>query len=548
MDSLDSEESRISLKSLKSVQITDAVVMPIYPPSLRDMRAGVFDAGGQLLQSSLLLRDAGYIIGPATSREPEEFLSGEYIFGGYLFDHFGHFLLESCQRLWFAKHYPGIPIVWALGSRLQTYQEEIFKLLGLRNKNIFIAKPTKVAALHLPDPAYRIQTYCSPEMVDLMGQWEGDLVPGRKTWVSRSTLPESLGKVYSEKRLEERLAQVGWNIFHPQRHSIGEQLATYSSSEHLAGFAGSAFHSLILLKDYRGKISLFERGSPLNLNYATIANAKNLNQTIYQIEMEQGSKKGYMTSYSLPSATKILNNLVGPAEPYNPPTTRTYSSRRINTLVEKLSYKTYLEIGVALGETFLNAKIETKRAVDPNFRFDYRSVETQNVRFYEIPSDEYFSHHVKQEKFDLVFLDGLHTFEQTFRDFCNALTATHDRSIIIIDDTIPSDVYSSWPNQAEAVRFRAESGGKGGAWHGDVFKTVFAIHDFFPTLSYLTINTEGNPQTLIWREPRTEFRPLFNSLETISRLSWFDLRKNIECLNRMTEQQGLEHAMTRVLG
>ena len=84
---------------------------------------------------------------------------------------------------------------------------------------------------------------------------------------------------------------------------------------------------------------------------------------------------------------------------------------------------------------------------------------------------------------------------------------------------------------------RKEAGGSGNAWHGDIYKMVFAIHDFFPSLSYVTIATDGNPQTLVWRESRAGFVPRFNSLEVISRLTWFDLRENLDILNRQTEKE-----------
>ena len=161
-----------------------------------------------------------------------------------------------------------------------------------------------------------------------------------------------------------------------------------------------------------------------------------------------------------------------------------------------------------------------------------------------MPSDAYFA--TCREIFDIVFLDGLHVFAQTFRDFCNTLLVTHERSLIVIDDTVPDDIYSSWPHPREAQAFRRQAGGVGGSWHGDIFKMVFAIHDFFPRLSFCTIGTEGNPQTLVWREPRQDFRPRFNSLETVSRMSWFEMRRNFELMRVMPEAEALALVTARL--
>lgn len=226
--------------------------------------------------------------------------------------------------------------------------------------------------------------------------------------------------------------------------------------------------------------------------------------------------------------------------------TGTHTSRRINAIAAGIDAKTYLEIGVYKGDTFMAVDIPQKEAVDPNFRFDYQSHASESVRFHAMPSDDYFVSRNENKPFDIVFLDGLHTFEQTFRDFCNTLSSTHGGSVILLDDTIPSDVYSAYPNQQTAVRLRNQAGGAGNAWHGDVYKMIFAIHDFFPTLSYLTIGTMGNPQTLVWRESRKEFRPRFDSLEAISRMSWFDYKQNMDLARLVPEPEALEQVSAGV--
>lgn len=53
-------------------------------------------------------------------------------------------------------------------------------------------------------------------------------------------------------------------------------------------------------------------------------------------------------------------------------------------------------------------------------------------------SDTYFSSLAPEVTFDIVFLDGLHTFEQTKADLFNALRHV-PRGVILIDDTVPED-------------------------------------------------------------------------------------------------------------
>jgi hypothetical protein len=108
-------------------------------------------------------------------------------------------------------------------------------------------------------------------------------------------------------------------------------------------------------------------------------------------------------------------------------------------------------------------------------------------------SDQFFADMPVDQTFDLVFIDGLHPFEQTYRDFCNSLLHTHPRSVLLIDDTLDNDVYSTITDYKWALKYQEAAGSKGRAWHGDIFKLVFALHDFYPGLNYRTMVGSGNP-------------------------------------------------------
>ena len=97
---------------------------------------------------------------------------------------------------------------------------------------------------------------------------------------------------------------------------------------------------------------------------------------------------------------------------------------------------------------------------------------------------------------------------------------SHKGTIWLIDDTVPSSNYAALPSQADARKYRDMVGDKQNAWMGDVYKVIFAIHDFFPQLSLRTFKSHG--QTVVWQEPRTEFSPIFNSLEEIGSMQFVD--------------------------
>jgi hypothetical protein len=222
------------------------------------------------------------------------------------------------------------------------------------------------------------------------------------------------------------------------------------------------------------------------------------------------------------------------------------SARRINILAKANYAASYLEVGVQRGVTFFDVAIPNKVAVDPMFKFDLSAHQAAGVEFHPVTSDRFFAELPLSRKFDLIFLDGLHTFEQTLRDFCNSLSHSHEKTIWVIDDTVPSDIYSAHKVQASAVGRRvAETKNKKAlAWHGDVYKTVVAIHDFFPSFNYCTVNTVGHKQTFVWMEKQAR-APLFNDLEAISRMDYFGFLAHFDTLRPLPEAEAIAKVCTQ---
>lgn len=212
-----------------------------------------------------------------------------------------------------------------------------------------------------------------------------------------------------------------------------------------------------------------------------------------------------------------------------------HSAVRIKKLRDYAHAQRYLEIGVRDGATFFHVDMPLKVGVDPAFLFDTNAHAQSGTYFFKEASDKFFAslsqsnHPLSADfaqndaiRFDIIFLDGLHTFEQTFRDFENSLFCAHEKTIWIIDDTVPSDTYSCLPDYEKSLRVRKEAGLAGKQWHGDVFKTVFAIHDRHPEYSYCTLMGE-NPQTIVWKSGDRRRKPAFASNEEITRLTYFDM-------------------------
>ena len=194
--------------------------------------------------------------------------------------------------------------------------------------------------------------------------------------------------------------------------------------------------------------------------------------------------------------------------------------RRLNYLIAHLGLTKYLEIGLGNGGTFDNVNAPYKVGVDPH-PWNPAVINLEGVHI--LTSDEYFSRHWNAgTKFDLILLDGLHTAEQTYRDFVNSLHYAHSTTIWLIDDVMPSDVFSTIPNPSEAIRQRkAAIGGSDTAWHGDVYKALWMIKTFHNNMTMRTF-WKRQPQALVYYSDPEKTSVSSATLNEIANLTYND--------------------------
>jgi hypothetical protein len=192
------------------------------------------------------------------------------------------------------------------------------------------------------------------------------------------------------------------------------------------------------------------------------------------------------------------------------PDPKNWSTRRINAVLaafpgeKSQGMKSYLEIGLEAGRTLENVLAAYWVGVDPNPSF-YAHTLPDGVEIHSIPSDDYFARLPRRTAFDIVFVDGLHTYQQTYRDVINAFRHCPN-GVLLIDDVVPSDWISGIPDQAESLELRRQHGIDNIDWHGDVFKVILMLRDHHSELDWVTITDRGNPQTFVWRRAKTSVR------------------------------------------
>tara|TARA_B100001094_G_scaffold193240_1_gene187111 strand:- start:261 stop:932 length:672 start_codon:yes stop_codon:yes gene_type:complete len=138
----------------------------------------------------------------------------------------------------------------------------------------------------------------------------------------------------------------------------------------------------------------------------------------------------------------------------------------INKIIIKRNYTSYLEIGCFKDETFNQINIKKKIGVDP--------VSGGNLR---MTSDQFFIEN--KEKFDLIFIDGLHVYEQVIKDIFNSIKVLKENGIILVHDCLPRKLWYQTPIRMSDT------------WNGDVWKAIVECRTLENIDTYTCLADEG---------------------------------------------------------
>jgi hypothetical protein len=131
----------------------------------------------------------------------------------------------------------------------------------------------------------------------------------------------------------------------------------------------------------------------------------------------------------------------------------------INHLIKEKGYKSYLEIGVQYPQSnFFKVNAEYKTGVEP-----YPVADMLNKSIVELTSDMFFKSLEDNVKYDIIFIDGLHTREQCRQDIYNSLKHLNEGGCILVHDCLPTAEYQTSKDD------------NGKEWTGDVWKAIVDI-------------------------------------------------------------------------
>lgn len=261
---------------------------------------GAFTAEGEFIEMSRHVgRAHRHMPGPLVPAAPElwsnsERLTGSWVYGGHLRNHFGHFVIECLGRMWavdrrfHGRDVAGIVFFMFNGrprsaDRTFTDQQiatvakstarhgfigEMIELLtglsswrvaGLPLQADELIVPKQIMGDGIPEAHnYDVQMFRNfmHERLAIRFGAPNRIEP---VYVSRSRLPRQTGSPVLEDILEENLKQEGYRIIYPEQMSLTEQIKTYQNSGTILGISGSALHLAAFCLDENATLGLIVR-------------------------------------------------------------------------------------------------------------------------------------------------------------------------------------------------------------------------------------------------------------------------------------------------
>ena len=242
----------ISIRDVKSVPNATICV------DAADVSGVVYDATGILYDASITYRFDGHMH-ISKFKPTHNFIDETVVFagGGYIFSHFGHFLLEGLARLYPAldEKYKNIKFVFVVGRKtksLPTFVMNFLSGLGIGpDRIILINKTTRFRGVYVPPQGAVITQYISPVMgpvYDAISQNLGnaDIETYDKIYLSRGKMND--GRTFGENKIEKIFYKNGYKIIYPEKLPLSHQITLARNCKYMAGTAGTALHLALFMR------------------------------------------------------------------------------------------------------------------------------------------------------------------------------------------------------------------------------------------------------------------------------------------------------------
>lgn len=256
-------------ETLRVWQGENATILPLRDTQEEGLlfgRGGVVDKDGQYVPLSGLETRIMH----SYPFENPAYRDEKVVYCGYLVNHWGHFLVEAVNRLWYALE-PD-PSVDKYVFFFDEDQERIikgnyqafFQLLKIWNKVEVINKPTTFREVIVPESAFLCMRYYSPKYLEIFDTIASRVVPDpawerhEKIFFTRSQFAQDNGYEFGMDSLDDYFGRNGYAILAPEKIPLDQMVFLLRNADEVASISGSTPHNMLFASSGQ-KLTILER-------------------------------------------------------------------------------------------------------------------------------------------------------------------------------------------------------------------------------------------------------------------------------------------------
>ncbi len=225
---------------------------------------------------------------PANSKINE--INEEVIYLGYIFNHWGHFLVDCSTRLWYLidewDHKKKLCFSVYENSNFKMIEniKKFFEYLGVNVEKqiIFINCPTKFKTVIVPEAGYIANSYYSKQYLKVFDKVVENIpykdYGYKKIYFTRQKLVKARMSEFGEDLFEKIYMNNEYKIIAPEKCSLEKQVNLIRSAEDIVCMAGTIAHNMLFAKNNQ-RITILNKTYIVNIVQKDINMMKRLNVT-----------------------------------------------------------------------------------------------------------------------------------------------------------------------------------------------------------------------------------------------------------------------------
>lgn len=206
-----------------------------------------------------------------------DYVDSDVVYGGVLLHQFGHFLIESLCRLWYAIEHKkkNQKLIFLQDKPLNKNFLKLITLSGISLEDIIILdKPTQFRSVTVPEQSLHFFSNFSKNFKVPYEAITKNITPSnfKKIYLSRTKLEKK--DCINEEYFENFYKDIGFHIVYPETLSLEEQISIISGADVIVSIIGTLSHLSIFAKKGVRVISLLRARNYFNMAQQLIFESK----------------------------------------------------------------------------------------------------------------------------------------------------------------------------------------------------------------------------------------------------------------------------------